>query len=70
MCLLVYLGALKAASLIAEALGEADVYDALYIKGRNYLENVLFNGDIFRREDCVAGYLEHLHRLVMNRCGM
>jgi uncharacterized protein (DUF608 family) len=47
MCSSVYLGALKAASLIAEALGEADVYDALYAKGRDYLENVLFNGQYF-----------------------
>lgn len=47
MCSSIYLGALKAASLMSEALGEADVYDVVYVKGRDYLENELFNGQYF-----------------------
>ncbi len=48
MCSSFYLGALKAAALMAAALGEdAGMYDELYCKGRAYLENKLFNGEYF-----------------------
>ncbi len=48
MCSSFYLGALKAATLIAEELGEnVPEYDALYRKGRAYLETQLFNGEYF-----------------------
>jgi uncharacterized protein (DUF608 family) len=48
MCSSFYLGALKAAALMAEALGdESDFYLELYRKGRNYLETELFNGEYF-----------------------
>lgn len=50
MCSSIYLGALKAASRIADALGEADeadAYEKLYRKGRAYLETELFNGEYF-----------------------
>ncbi|MCL2774087.1 MAG: non-lysosomal glucosylceramidase [Oscillospiraceae bacterium] len=50
MCSSFYLGALKAAAIIAEYLGEKDVsdlYDSLYRKGRNYLETELYNGEYF-----------------------
>jgi hypothetical protein len=48
MCSSFYLGALKAATLMGEALGE-DVrgYQELYRKGREYLETRLFNGEYF-----------------------
>ncbi|UVI29285.1 non-lysosomal glucosylceramidase [Paenibacillus spongiae] len=50
MCSSIYLGALKAASIMAEAMGEAanaGEYDALYRKGRHYMESELFNGEYF-----------------------
>ena len=48
MCSSFYLGALKAASIMAEALDEkSDFYQELYNKGRDYLENELFNGEYF-----------------------
>jgi uncharacterized protein (DUF608 family) len=48
MCSSFYLGALKAAALMAEFMGEkADLYSELYEKGRNYLETELFNGEYF-----------------------
>lgn len=51
MCSSVYLGALKAAILIAEAMGEsAEAYDELYRKGRHYLEHELFNGEYFEQK--------------------
>lgn len=48
MCTSFYLGALKAISEIGKALGK-DVarYEALYQKGRAYMETVLFNGEYF-----------------------
>ncbi|MBO9605868.1 MAG: hypothetical protein J7639_07960 [Paenibacillaceae bacterium] len=50
MCCSMYVGALKAASLMAHALGEpAQPYETLYEKGRAYLENELFNGDYFEQ---------------------
>ena len=44
-----YLGALKAASEMARALGDedADEYTALFEKGKNYTEKELFNGRYF-----------------------
>ncbi|NLF37909.1 hypothetical protein GX586_00595 [bacterium] len=43
-----YLGALKAAQLMAEALGDSvPVYAGLFEKGRKYLESKLFNGEFF-----------------------
>lgn len=48
MCSSFYLGALKAMTLMGNAL-EEDVseYQALYEKGRKYVENELFNGEYF-----------------------
>ena len=48
MCTGYYLSALKAATLMGEALGE-DVsgYRSLYEKGRAFMENELFNGEYF-----------------------
>ncbi|MFC4812890.1 GH116 family glycosyl hydrolase [Paenibacillus sp. GCM10023250] len=51
MCTSIYLGALKAASLIARALGESSVkYDQLYSDGRHYLEHELYNGEYFEQK--------------------
>jgi uncharacterized protein (DUF608 family) len=53
MCSSIYLGALKAASRMAEELGEpelAKTYESLYLNGRNYLENELFNGEYFEQK--------------------
>lgn len=51
MCGTFYLGALKAAALIADALGEeAERYTSLYHKGKIYLETKLFNGEYFFQE--------------------
>jgi len=53
MCSSFYLGALKAASIMAEYLGETDVYNLykdLYEKGREYLETKLYNGEYFIQE--------------------
>jgi len=48
MCTSIYLGALKAASLIANALDDhAEFYETLYLRGRAYLESELFNGQYF-----------------------
>ncbi len=48
MCSSFYLGALRAAALMAEALGEdAALYEELYSKGREYLETKLFDGEYF-----------------------
>jgi uncharacterized protein (DUF608 family) len=48
MCTSFYLGALKAAALMATALGEdADDYQALYKKGRQAMETELWNGEYF-----------------------
>jgi len=48
MCTSIYLGALKAAGRIAEALGEdASEYVALYKKGRTTMESELFSGEYF-----------------------
>jgi len=50
MCSSVYLGALKAASLMAEAIGyEGALYAELYSRGRKYLEEELFNGEYFEQ---------------------
>lgn len=51
MCTSIYLGALKAATLMAHALNEdATVYQRLYEKCKDYLENVLFNGEYFEQK--------------------
>ena len=51
MCSSIYLGALKAASLMAEALGEdAGHFEAIYRKGKQYLETELFNGEYFEQK--------------------
>lgn len=51
MCSSIYLGALKAAALMAEALGESgEGYHALYLKGKVYLETELFNGEYFEQK--------------------
>ena len=48
MCSSFYLGALKAASIMGEYLGEAcGGYKNLYEKGRKYLEAELYNGEYF-----------------------
>jgi len=48
MCCSIYVGALKAASIIAEFLGDDHtLYDELYQKGRKFLEESLFNGEYF-----------------------
>lgn len=49
MCTSFYLGALKAAVLMASALEDDDVsqYQLLFDKGRKYLEEELFNGEYF-----------------------
>jgi uncharacterized protein (DUF608 family) len=48
MCSSFYLGALKAAVLMAHALGEsAPLYEQLLAKGRNAVESDLFNGEYF-----------------------
>lgn len=48
MCTSFYLGALKAASLMAAGLGEdGSHYEELYHKGRAFMEAELFNGEYF-----------------------
>jgi len=48
MCSSFYLGALKAAGLMAKALDEpVPEYDELYERGRSYLENELYDGEYF-----------------------
>ena len=60
MCSSFYIGALKAASLMADELKEdGSLYKKLYEKGRIYLETELFNGEYFEQhvqwEDLKAG---------------
>ena len=51
MCTSFYLGALKAAYLMAQALCEEyEVYDNIYKKGKKYMEETLFNGEYFEQE--------------------
>ncbi|MCM8769742.1 MAG: non-lysosomal glucosylceramidase [Candidatus Omnitrophica bacterium] len=51
MCGTFYLAALKAALEMAQAIGETiPLYQALYQKGRTYLEEKLFNGEYFCQE--------------------
>ncbi|RAP77790.1 GH116 family glycosyl hydrolase [Paenibacillus montanisoli] len=50
MCTSLYLGALKAASRMAEHLGEsAAFYETLYESGRDIMENQLFNGEYYEQ---------------------
>ncbi|MDF2838262.1 MAG: hypothetical protein K0Q63_3902, partial [Paenibacillus sp.] len=45
-----YLGALKAAAIMAKAAGESgEEYETLYAKGKAYTESVLFNGQYFEQ---------------------
>ena len=51
MCSSFYLGALKAAGLMAQTLGEEiPLYRELFEKGKGYLEEKLFNGEYFFQE--------------------
>ncbi len=51
MCGSFYLGALKAACLMAEAMNDSvPLYKELYGKGRKYMETRLFNGKYFYQE--------------------
>jgi uncharacterized protein (DUF608 family) len=51
MCSSIYLGALKAAARIAEVFGDSsDEYNAIYARGRHYLEYELFNGEYFEQK--------------------
>lgn len=48
MCSSFYIGALKAASLMGQALGkDVKKYEELYTKGRKYIEEELYNGEYF-----------------------
>lgn len=50
MCTSIYLGALKAAVLMAQALGEpGEPYASLLRDGKTYMEDVLFNGEYFEQ---------------------
>lgn len=50
MCSSIYLGALKAACLMGQALGdECTGYDNVYRRGRAYIEEELFNGEYFHQ---------------------
>jgi hypothetical protein len=51
LCTSLYLGALKAATLMCEALQEpVDPYEMLFRKGRRQMEELLFNGRFFHQE--------------------
>jgi len=51
MCGSFYLGALRAACLMAEAVDDhVPLYEELYRKGRKYLETHLFNGEYFYQD--------------------
>ncbi|MBW7456636.1 glycoside hydrolase family 116 protein, partial [Paenibacillus sepulcri] len=51
MCTSIYLGALKSASLLAEAAGDqAEIYKSLYRKGRDYMDKELFNGEYYEQK--------------------
>ena len=56
MCTSFYLGALKAAGLMAAAVGEkAPLYRTLYEKGRKFMETELFNGEYFYQKVQLEG---------------
>ncbi len=58
MCTSFYLGALKAASLMADELGEdASRYAELYGKGRVFMETELYNGEYFIQQIQWTGLL-------------
>ncbi len=64
MCSSIYIGALKAASLMCEALGEdGSVYKELYEKGRAYMEVELFNGEYFEQRTTWEGLRAELPSL-------
>ena len=51
MCTSIYLGALRAAAAMADALGDDEEdYLRLYEKGRSHLESELWNGEYFHQE--------------------
>lgn len=51
MCTSIYLGALKAAIEMAKRFGDdTTLYEELYKKGKEFLENVLFNGEYFEQK--------------------
>jgi len=51
MCGSIYLGALKAIISMARRFGEdTKVYEQIYNSGRDYLENILFNGEYFEQK--------------------
>jgi hypothetical protein len=51
MCTSIYLGALRAAAAMADALGDdGEDYLRLYEKGRKHLESELWNGEYFHQE--------------------
>jgi uncharacterized protein (DUF608 family) len=51
MCTSFYLGALRAATLMGEALGDdVTAYDELYRKGREAMQRDLFNGEYFHQQ--------------------
>ena len=54
MCSSMYLGALKAAALMAEAAGDTaetrEAFESLYRKGRDYLDRELFNGEYYEQK--------------------
>ena len=47
-----YVGALKAASIMAKAMGDADaeLYERLYEQGRAYTDDELFNGEYYQQK--------------------
>src|SRR5690606_30410559 len=56
MCTSFYVGALKAAVLMGEALGDdVSLYQELYEKGRAYLESELFDGEYFYQKVIWSG---------------
>ena len=56
MCSSFYLGALRAATLMGEALGEdVALYRELYNKGRKFVEEELFNGEYFVQKITTEG---------------
>jgi len=64
MCSSIYIGALKAASLMSEALGEdGSAYAELYAKGRAYMETELFNGEYFEQRTMWEGLRAELPTL-------
>ncbi|GGD84999.1 GH116 family glycosyl hydrolase [Paenibacillus nasutitermitis] len=67
MCSSIYIGALKAASLMSVALGEdGSVYADLYAKGKAYMECELFNGEYYEQRTTWEGLRAELPTLGMD----